>query len=91
MYESLVLYLKEHGIRLENHMFRAVLKSLRYREKGDSVSSSNSWAYVTKLIEHVGGEVTNESKQIEKRYKQELAKYSREVWKYNQERLQEDG
>ena len=80
MYESLVLYLKQENIRLENYMFRAVLKSLRAREDGESARSANSWAYATEIIGSVGdGTDNNPETQTAKK---ELAKYSREVWKF---------
>lgn len=46
MYDTLVLYLKEKNIKLENHIFRAVLKSLSRKEDGESSRSANSsdWA-----------------------------------------------
>ena len=79
----LVLYLKEKNIRLENYMFRAVLKSLRAREQGESARSANSWAYITELFGYVGDGTANHPD--EEKAKKELAKYSREVWKFYQE------
>lgn len=46
--------LKRKNIRLENYIFRAVLKSLRAREQGESARLANSWAYITELLGYVG-------------------------------------
>lgn len=80
MYDTLVLYLKEKNIRLEDYMFRAVLKSLRAREEGESARSANSWAYVTEMLGYVG-DGTADHPDVKKAQKK-LAKYSREVWKF---------
>lgn len=82
MYDTLVLYLKEKNIRLENYMFRAVLKSLRAREEGESARSANSWAYVTEILGHVGDGTAGHPD--DEKAKKELAKYSREVWEFYQ-------
>ncbi|OWW09597.1 hypothetical protein BUE63_14100 [Bacillus sp. MB353a] len=84
MYDSLVLYLKEHNIRLERYMFCAVLKSLNLRNEGYSSRSANDWAYTTELIGYVGDGVA-ENPDI-KKAKRELAKYSKEVWKFHNEK-----
>lgn len=82
MYDSLVLYLRQKNIRLENYMFRAVLKSLNRRKDGDSVRSANSWAYQFEILGHVGDGTAGHPD--DEKAKKELAKYSREVWKFYQ-------
>ncbi len=78
MYNSLVVYLKENNIKLENHMFRAVLKSLNGRNNGHSADSANAWAWTTELIERYSNS-TNEE------VKKELANYSSKVFKFHEE------
>ena len=81
MYDSLILYLKEKNIRLENHMFRAVLKSLNSKENGESSQSANDWAWVTELIEMYSTSTDEEVKKVKK----ELANYSNKVFKFHEE------
>lgn len=81
MYDSLVRYLKENNIKLENHMFRAVLKSLNKRINGDSARSTNGWAWTTELIERYSTSTDEEVKNVKK----ELASYSRKVFQFHEE------
>lgn len=80
MYKYLVDYLKEKNIRLDNHLFRAVLKSLNYRLDGSSAREANGWAYTFELIGRVGDGTGTDSEMV--KAKKDLAKYAREVWKY---------
>lgn len=82
MYDSLVLYLNENNIKLENQMFRAVLKSLKKKEDGDSSRSANSWAWTTELIEMYSTSTDEEVKKAKK----ELANYSSKVFKFHEEK-----
>lgn len=81
MYDSLILYLKEKNIRLENHMFRAVLKSLNSKENGEFSRSANDWAWATELIEMYSTSTDEEVKKVKK----ELANYSNKVFKFHEE------
>lgn len=85
MYNSLVVYLKENNIKLEKHMFRAVLKSLNGKNNGHSARSANSWAWTTELIERYSTSTDEEVKKVKK----ELANYSNKVFKFHEENNKE--
>ncbi|EDN8013356.1 hypothetical protein GR724_15320 [Listeria monocytogenes] len=80
MYELLTEYLKLKNIKLENFMFRAVLKSLILRENGESARESNAWAHTFEMIGYVGDGTANNPEM--KKAKAKMAKIAGEAWKY---------
>lgn len=79
LYDALCEYLRINELHLEKEMFRAVLKSLRVRDQGESARSANDWAFSTELVALTNGEYHSDK---EKELRKDLASLGREVWKF---------